>query len=375
MAARSPNRNNAYAGYYARFGNQQPNGPHGFAPHPGAAGAPPPPPRVAVPGGGGRPQTLLPTVGGLGDAYHPTNEEEGGVESSSEDEETKQRNLEKAKNAKKKETEAEAKLMQDELNWYKYYAEFAVHKAESGTSHVSIGREASDAARQLSKWVNAQRRQYRLYMYHQQHQQQEPPVAGSSSRSVLTEKQIHLLQKVGFDFKYNPNANGPNGASPNPPAKKKSWEEWLELLHQYAKENDGIADVPQKYPGGLGLFVAHQRSQYRLWTSGDPKSKLTPEKVAQLEAAGMVFRSHRYRPQTASWDDRWEELKVYKETHNGTTWIPVNKTKKKQEDGTGESIEQQQEEANLKPLAKWCDRQRQVSLYLHVCQAIIQNFV
>lgn len=408
-------QNRSFGEYYhpAQFSNQQPqqhvptnNQQHGFAvggvgpggvgmvggvalPHGIAAGV------AAV--GGIRQQAVLPTTNALGLSYLPNsintttthNPDDVAMHhnhDSGEDEGTnpQQNALEQAHADKKKEaeTEAAAKVKQDELDWYQYFAEFSIHKTELGTTHVSIGKDATDKARKLSKWVNSQRRQYRYFMQNkqlvEQQQQQlvqdspDQPEGGGGGDGIgvtaavatppvtrhveLTEKQIALLEKIGFDFKYK---EGTVVSVASPPAKKKSWDEWIELLKEYAKEHNGIADVPQKYPGGLGLFVARQRCRYRLWSEGNPKSKLSNDKVAQLQGAGMVFQSSRFHPQQMSWDDRLEELKTYKLEHGGTTWIPVNKTKKKPLAPGEEPTEQKLLEQALQPLAKWCDRQRQ----------------
>ena len=296
-------QNRSFGEYYhpAQFSNQQPqqhvptnNQQHGFAvggvgpggvsmvggvalPHGIAAGV------AAV--GGIRQQAVLPTTNALGLSYLPNsintttthNPDDVAMHhnhDSGEDEGTnpQQNALEQAHADKKKEaeTEAAAKVKQDELDWYQYFAEFSIHKTELGTTHVSIGKDATDKARKLSKWVNSQRRQYRYFMQNkqlvEQQQQQlvqdspDQPEGGGGGDGIgvtaavatppvtrhveLTEKQIALLEKIGFDFKYK---EGTVVSVASPPAKKKSWDEWIELLKEYAKEHNGIADVPQKY--------------------------------------------------------------------------------------------------------------------------------
>lgn len=223
-------------------------------------------------------------------------------------------------------------LLQAQVSWLESFAEFAAYKAETGNAHVSrMGH-----GKHLVKWVNAQRRQYRLWK--------------TTGECELSDSQLDWLTRVGFDFRYKPpTSTAAAAAAASSPAKKRTWEEWLVLLTEYANQHDGIADVPQTNKG-LGMFVAKYRCEYKAYQKGKP-SRLNTTKIAQLQDAGMIFQSQRYTP-AKDWEGRLEDLRIYAQEH-GTTWMALQKVKK-----TGdEQIDESQQE--LQTLAKWCDRQRQ----------------
>jgi hypothetical protein len=69
--------------------------------------------------------------------------------------------------------------------------------------------------------------------------------------------------------------------------------------------------VPLKYVKNLSLshWIKRQRYQYRMKKTGK-HSTMTDERQAALEMVGFVWDSH-----AAGWEEKWEELRDFKETH------------------------------------------------------------
>jgi hypothetical protein len=69
--------------------------------------------------------------------------------------------------------------------------------------------------------------------------------------------------------------------------------------------------VPLKYVNNLSLshWIKRQRYQYRMKETGK-HSTMTDERQAALETVGFVWDSH-----AAGWEEKWEELRDFKETH------------------------------------------------------------
>jgi len=120
--------------------------------------------------------------------------------------------------------------------------------------------------------------------------------------------------------------------------KRKSWDQRFEELKQYRLEH-GNTLVPQKYAKNpkLGRWVENQRSQYHRYMKAieagvsDPQgsSSMSADRIAQLEEVDFVWivgrgggkrRRGNIKP-SASWSQRFQELKAHKEEH-GDCLIP-----------------------------------------------------
>jgi hypothetical protein len=73
----------------------------------------------------------------------------------------------------------------------------------------------------------------------------------------------------------------------------------------------GHCHVPLKYVKNLSLshWIKRQRYQYRMKATGK-HSTMTDERQAALEMVDFVWDSH-----AAGWEEKWEELRDFKETH------------------------------------------------------------
>lgn len=196
------------------------------------------------------------------------------------------------------------------VSWESRFQDLALHKARKGTCNVS---QKDDPA--LNRWIANQRKQRRLLL--------------EGKTSALTEERIDMLESIGFEWGGRGRAGGKTG-------QRRAWDEWLEDLAAWKGEH-GDCLVPQKHPSGLGLWVAKQRQNFRLWMNGQP-SPMTRERVASLEALGFHFQS--VLPPKTPWDEWLDQLKAYKEKH-GDCRVR-----------TGKGTEYAQ-------LGKWVDRQRQ----------------
>jgi hypothetical protein len=88
---------------------------------------------------------------------------------------------------------------------------------------------------------------------------------------------------------------------------------WTESFHELMnyRQRTGNCLVPYSYKKNqtLARWVKRQRYQYKLMIEGHPSSAMTEERVTILEEAGFVWDS-----QAASWEERLEELKVFRKT-------------------------------------------------------------
>jgi len=93
-----------------------------------------------------------------------------------------------------------------------------------------------------------------------------------------------------------------------------SWDERLKQLKQYRQVN-GHCRVPQRYKVNpqLGNWVRDQRQFYK-------KNKLLPQQIKSLEGIGFKWVLEK-QENNVSWDERFSQLKQYKE-QNGHCRVP-----------------------------------------------------
>lgn len=103
-----------------------------------------------------------------------------------------------------------------------------------------------------------------------------------------------------------------------------SWNDRMDELKKF-REQHGHCKIPVNDPV-LGDFVKLARRDYKLWKLGRPCG-MTPEREQQLKEVDFVFEGgktpERREPRIKSWDERFEDLKMYKEEH-GHTVVPQN---------------------------------------------------
>jgi len=91
------------------------------------------------------------------------------------------------------------------------------------------------------------------------------------------------------------------------------WDERFQQLVEF-KEQNGHCRVPKKYEANtqLGNWVDNQRTAYK-------KNKLLPEQIKSLEGIGFVWLLKKL--EIVGWDERFKQLKEYKE-QNGHCRVP-----------------------------------------------------
>eukprot|EP00978_Attheya_sp_CCMP212_P002370 scaffold4862_cov70-Attheya_sp.AAC.1 len=169
--------------------------------------------------------------------------------------------------------------------WDERCKELVEFKAINGHTHVYR------SSGQLGRWVNTQRRQYRLLK--------------EGKHSALTSERREKLESIGFTYICRP--------SPT----IISWDQRFQELVDFKKVN-GHTIVPTR-SGPLGSWVSYQRTQYRLLKEGK-QSLLTIERCEKLECIGFTFiccPSSTIIP----WDQRFQELVDFNKI-NGHTIVP-----------------------------------------------------
>lgn len=89
------------------------------------------------------------------------------------------------------------------------------------------------------------------------------------------------------------------------------WMVMYQQLREYRTMN-GNCQVPMKYPPNpkLGTWLHNQKINYRNLKLNRSGTKLKPDRVAKLDALGMVWGKE--FPAPATWDDRFGEFQKYK---------------------------------------------------------------
>ena len=158
----------------------------------------------------------------------------------------------------------------------------------------------------LGGWVSDLRSEYKKFQ--------------NGGSSLLTERHITLLEKVGFVWE----------------SQVLEWDDMLGQLKEF-KSNFGHCSVPQSYEPNpkLGRWVHTQRSEFKKYNKG-MTSKITMERVQQLDAIGFVWN-----PQETKWRQNYDALLLYVQEH-GTALVPRTTTHNK-----------------TRALGRWVDTQRQ----------------
>mmetsp|Transcript_13051 Transcript_13051/g.19878 ORF Transcript_13051/g.19878 Transcript_13051/m.19878 type:complete len:740 (+) Transcript_13051:2-2221(+) len=153
--------------------------------------------------------------------------------------------------------------------------ELKEYKAQFGDCLVPSSYEENP---QLGPWVMNQRNQYKRYKM--------------NLPAWITKEKIDALDALGFIWESRDDAWG---------------KRYTEL--KAFKEATGTCKVPSRYDANpqLGNWVAKQRRQYNMLTKGEG-STMTQAQLTALESIGFIWDLR----DTASWDDRVEELRLYK---------------------------------------------------------------
>ena len=143
---------------------------------------------------------------------------------------------------------------------------------------------------ELGMWVKHQRQEYKRRK------------EGKLNRS-FTEERIRLLEEIGFDWD----------------PMESAWMERYHELVEYAKCH-GNCIVPQNYSENpeLGMWVKHQRQEYKRRKEGKLNRSFTEERIRLLEEIGFDWD-----PWESAWMERYHELVEYAKCH-GNCMVPQN---------------------------------------------------
>lgn len=184
--------------------------------------------------------------------------------------------------------------------WERGYAEAAAYYEQYADLEVPI-KYVTAGGLKLGSWISYQKAAYQ--------------------KNLLSEVQIQRLEQIGMNWG------------------ERNYRRWMEQYHaaeRYYREH-GDLDVPSGYVTDdgvkLGKWITTLRHARREKT--DVRTKLTPERIAMLDAIGMQWEKPETRVKTArisrekQWEARLECVKDYQKEH-GNLEIPA---KYKTEDG------------------------------------------
>ncbi len=189
---------------------------------------------------------------------------------------------------------ARSSIIDNEYTWNRNQALLTMFQSRFGHCNVPEGYGVGTEYEGLHSWCQEQSVEY------------QKMCCGESSTMTPTRKDI--LMNLGFA------GVGENIRKKRTSSKsaKAAWTKWMEKLTDYRNEH-GNVDVPLKYEPcpSLGTFVNRQRSELKKMDAGKPTS-LTPERIQDLNKLGFKWA---LRESHVSWEDRYEELKQFKDTN------------------------------------------------------------
>jgi len=181
-----------------------------------------------------------------------------------------------------------------EVPWNTRLVELLDYKAKYGHCNVPCGWPENP---RLAKWVMRQRQRYKQNQMNAEH--------------------LDRLKAIDFEFRL---VERKAPAGPNTP-----WQERLRQLAQY-KALHGHLMVKAKENPALTSWMSVQRFA---WKQG----KLQPERQAQLQALGFTPDAGKQPPVKVGWDERFEQLRQYKDEH-GNFNVPVDGTEEEDKEVT-----------------------------------------
>ena len=236
-------------------------------------------------------------------------------------------------------------------NWEEQYNLLVQHLAVNGrnnNNNDNLFASPSSYNPSLLKWMNQQRTEYRKLQsskHNKHHSDPNNPTRTTTkttltaNKSKLTAQQIQRLNDIGFTFR--------------PKRAYASWNQRLEELRSFRRDH-GHARVPTSHPT-LGSWVHAQRRDYKRYRIDDAGSKMTDERLGELEKLDFVFEVAKKKKRSLgggggvegdgfgnmlmlndvdggdvdnrsnckTWEERYEELKAFKEVY-GHVIVPQN---------------------------------------------------
>jgi len=195
---------------------------------------------------------------------------------------------------------AHSSIIENDYTWNHNQALLTMFQSRFGHCNVPEGYGVGTEYEGLHSWCQEQKVEYQKMC--------------RGETTTMTPTRRNILQKLGFAG-VGENIRKKRTSSES---SKAAWRKWMEKLTQYRNEY-GNVDVPLKYEPcpSLGTFVNRQRSELRKMEAGKATS-LTPERIQDLNKLGFTWA---LRESHVSWEDRYEELKQFKDT-NGHSNVP-----------------------------------------------------
>ena len=189
---------------------------------------------------------------------------------------------------------AQSSIIDNDYTWNRNQTLLTMFQSRFGHCNVPEGYGVGTEYEGLYSWCEDQKVEYQKMC------RGEP--------TCMTPTRKNILMKLGFA------GVGENISKKRTSSKsaKAAWKKWMEKLTEYHNEH-GNADVPLKYEPcpSLGTFVNRQRSEMRKMEAGKATS-LTQERIEDLNKLGFTWA---LRESHVSWEDRYEELKEFKDTN------------------------------------------------------------
>lgn len=181
--------------------------------------------------------------------------------------------------------------------WSRNQALLRMFQSRFGHCNVPEGYGVGTEYEGLHSWCQNQRVEYHRMC------RGEPTTMTPTRRNILMELGFLSESVVGANTRKKRTSSV---------SSRVAWSKWMEKLSDYRDEH-GNVDVPLKYEPcpSLGTFVNRQRMELRKMEAGKASS-LTPARIEDLNKLGFTWA---LRESHVSWEDRYEELKQFKDTN------------------------------------------------------------
>ncbi len=189
---------------------------------------------------------------------------------------------------------AHSSIIDNDYNWNRNQALLSMFQSRFGHCNVPEGYGVGTEYEGLHSWCQEQNVEYQKMC--------------SGEPTTMTPAQKNILMSLGFAGVDENNRKKRTSSK----SARAAWTKWMEKLTEYRNEH-GNVDVPLKYEPcpSLGTFVNRQRSELKKMEAGKATS-LTPERIQDLNKLGFKWA---LRESHVSWEDRYEELKQFKDTN------------------------------------------------------------
>ncbi|OEU08651.1 hypothetical protein FRACYDRAFT_196285 [Fragilariopsis cylindrus CCMP1102] len=188
--------------------------------------------------------------------------------------------------------------------WERNYQNLRYYRIRYGHCNVPQRSPKNQKNDKLGKWVSNMRSAYTA----------QQKLTGKNITTKISKHQIDKLNSIGFHWKLLEPSEEELARTPSKQDKRNlvRWYERCNELGVYRMKHNGDCNVPRKDPR-LGEWVNTQRKQKNRYEAG-LKTAMTDEKLQHLSDMGFEWSVKKER-EDAMWNQRYEELKKFKEEH------------------------------------------------------------